>query len=124
MDGRGTVRIKMFDDVFKELSKVTYVSQMKKSIISAGAVESKGLKGTLENGILKVTKGTMVVMKGIRNRNLYYLKSSTVTGILTIVVNSDEDATKLWHRDLIMWVRSLLKHWRSKTYLRVKIPTS
>ena len=124
MNGIGTIRIKMFDSVIRDLTEVRYVSQMKKSIISVGAVESKGLKGTLENGILKVTKGTMVVMKGIRNMNLYYLKSSTVTGILTIVVNSDEDATKLWHRDLVMWVRSLLKHWRSKTYLRVQMPTS
>jgi len=100
MDGIGTIRIKMFDDVLKKLSKVRYVSQMKKSIISVGAVESKGLKGTLENGNLKVTKGSMVVMKGIKNRNLYYLKSSTVTGVLAIVVDSDEDVTKLWHMRL------------------------
>ena len=37
---------------------------------------------TLENGILKVTKGSMVVMKGARYRNLYYWKGSTVTGVL------------------------------------------
>jgi len=70
---------------------------MKKNIISVGAVESKGLKATLENGTLKVTKGFMVVMKGIRDRNLYYLKGSTVTGPLTASVVSNEDATQLWH---------------------------
>jgi len=61
---------------------VRYVSQMKKNIISIGAVESKGLKVMLENDFLKVTKGSMVVMKGVRNRNLNYLKDSTVTGVL------------------------------------------
>jgi len=37
----------------------------------------------------------MVVIKGIRNRNPYYLKGSIVTDDLVIVVDSDEDATKL-----------------------------
>ena len=51
---------------------------MKKNIISVEAVELKGLKVTLKNGILKITKGSMVVMKCIRDRNLYYLKGSIV----------------------------------------------
>ena len=67
MDWICTVRIKMFDGVVKELTEVRYVLQMKKNIISVGAVESKGLKMTLENGILKVTKGSMIVIKGIKN---------------------------------------------------------
>ena len=39
----------------------------------------------------------MVVMKNVRDRNLYYLKSSTVAGALTATVDSNNDATKLWH---------------------------
>ena len=46
----------MFDDVIRDLTDVRYVTQMK-NIISAGAVESKGLKVMLEDGIFKVTKG-------------------------------------------------------------------
>ena len=37
------------------------------------------------------------MMKGVRDKNLYYLKSSTVTCALTTSVDSDNDATKLWH---------------------------
>ena len=59
-----------------------------------------GLKVTMENGILKVTKGSLVVMKGVRDRNLYCLKGSTVTGILAASVGSDDDATRLWHMRL------------------------
>ena len=70
-----------------------------KNIISVGAVDSKRLKTTLDNGILKVTKGSMVVMKGIRNRNLYYL-GSTVTDSLTASMVSNEDATQLRHMRL------------------------
>ena len=79
----GTVRIKMFDSMIRDLTDVRYAPQMKKNIISVGAVESKGLKVTLENKILKVTKGSIVVMKSVRDRDLYYLKVSTVTGALT-----------------------------------------
>jgi len=57
MIGIGTVRIKMFDGVVKDLTDVRYIPQMKKNIISVGVVEPKRLKVTLENGILKVTKG-------------------------------------------------------------------
>jgi len=60
---------------------------MKKNIILVGAVESKGLKVMLENQILKVTKGFMVVMKGVRDTNLYYLKGSTITTALTASVD-------------------------------------
>ena len=67
MIGIGTVRIKMFDGVIRDLTDVRYVPQMK-NIISAEAVESKKLKVILENGILKITKGSMVVIKGTRDR--------------------------------------------------------
>jgi len=53
----GTVRIKMFNGVVRDLTDVSYVPQMKKNIISVGVVESKGLKVPLENRILKITKG-------------------------------------------------------------------
>jgi len=90
----------MFDGVIRDLTDVRYVPQMKKNIISVGAVESKDLKLTLENGILKIAKGSMIVMKGARDRNLYYLKGSTVTSALAASVDSDDDTTKLWHMRL------------------------
>jgi len=36
------------------------------------------------------------VMKGARDRNLYYLKDSTITGVMIASIDSDDDATKLW----------------------------
>ena len=57
-----------------------YVSQLKRNLISVGALEALGLVISVRNGVLKMIKGSMVVMKGIRRNNLYYLKSSTVTG--------------------------------------------
>jgi len=97
LNGIGTIRIKMFDSMVWDLIKVRYSPQMKKNIISVGAMESKRLKVTLENGVFNVMKGSMVVMKGVRDSNLYYLKGSTVTGALAAAVDSDEDATRLRH---------------------------
>jgi len=77
-DGIGTICIKMFDGVVRDLPKVRYIPQMKKNITFVRAVESKGLKMTLEYGFCKVTKGSMIVIKGARNKNLYYLKGSTI----------------------------------------------
>ena len=54
-------------------------------------MESKGLKVTLENGVLKVTKGSLVVMKGIKTGT--YLKGSTITCALTESVVSDVNVT-------------------------------
>ena len=42
----------------------------------------------------------MVVMKGVSNRNLYYLKGSTVTGALKVSTDLNDEATKLWHMRL------------------------
>jgi len=78
----------MFDGAVRDLTDVRYVPQMKKNI-SVGAMESKGLKVTLENNILKVTKGSLVVMKGIRDMNVYYLKGTAVTDSLTASMISD-----------------------------------
>ena len=43
MEGIGTVRIKMFDGIVRELKKVRYVPQLKKNLISVGALETLGL---------------------------------------------------------------------------------
>jgi len=47
MNGIGTIHIKMFDGVVRDLTEVRYVPQMKKNIISIGAVESKRTKSDI-----------------------------------------------------------------------------
>ena len=51
---------------------------MMKNLISVGALEVEGIRGTLEEGILKMSNGLLVVLKGTR-RNVYYLMGSAVT---------------------------------------------
>jgi len=79
MEGIGIVQIKMFDEMIRELKEVRYVPQLKCNFISVGVLEALGLEVSIKDGILKMIKSSMVVLKGVRRNNLYYLKVSTVT---------------------------------------------
>jgi len=66
VEGIGTVRIKMFDEIVRELKKVRYVPQLKRNLISVGALKTLGLVVSIRDGVLKMTKSSIVVMKGVR----------------------------------------------------------
>ena len=83
IEGIGTVHIKLYAGMIKELKNVGYIPQLKKNLISVGALEVQGLRGTLGEGILKMSSDSLVVLKGIRCNNLYYLKGNIVTENLT-----------------------------------------
>ena len=60
-----TVHIKMFDGMVRELKEVRYVSQLKRNLISIGAFEALGFEVSIGDGVLKMTRGSMVVLKGV-----------------------------------------------------------
>ena len=66
-------------------------------------MESQGYRLIGEDGVLKVCKGSLVIIKGHRKTtNMYFLEGSTVTGNVVVVksTQSDENITKLWHMRL------------------------
>jgi len=52
-----------------------------------------GLEISGRDGVLKMLKGSMVVLKGIRLNKLYYLKGNMVRGHVTTSIDSDDDCT-------------------------------
>jgi len=68
MEGICIILIKMFDGIVRELKDIRYVPQLKlkKNLISIKVLEIQGLKETLRDGILKMLKGLMVVIKGVK----------------------------------------------------------
>lgn len=78
--GVGKIKLKLHDGSVHVLTNVWYVPDLKKNLISLGALDSKGYRITLEGGALKVLNGAMVVMEGTRHNNLYFLQGSTVVG--------------------------------------------
>ena len=57
----------------KNLKIVRFIPEMKTNLISLGALEASGYTITLKDSVLKVSLGNLVVMKGIRRKNLYFL---------------------------------------------------
>ncbi|KAG8491179.1 hypothetical protein CXB51_014423 [Gossypium anomalum] len=87
--GVGTTKVKMFDGVVRTLSDVQHVPKLKRNLISLSTLGSKGYRYTSESGVLKISKGSLVVMKG--QRKTANVASSSL---------SDDDITKLWHMRL------------------------
>ncbi|GJX46602.1 hypothetical protein Tco_0271792 [Tanacetum coccineum] len=79
--GIGTIQIRMHDGVVRTLTDVHHVPDLKKNLILLGVLDSKGFKYTSENGVLRVSKGALVVMKATKEK-------------------SNSDLTKLWHMRL------------------------
>ena len=100
VEGKGTVRIKMFDEIIRELKEVRYVPQHKRNLISVGTSKILGLVVFIRDGVLKMAKGTMVVMKSVRRNNFYYMKGSTVIGEVETFISSDDVCTHVWHMRL------------------------
>ena len=48
--GIGTVQLKLHDGTVRDLQDVRYIPDLKKSLISLGALESKGYSITLKDG--------------------------------------------------------------------------
>jgi len=70
--GKGTTHIKMYYETMRELKDVRFISCMTKNLISVGALEVESLRGTLEKGVLKMSSGSLVILKSIRHNNMYY----------------------------------------------------
>ena len=100
--GIGSISLKNHDGSTRVLTDVQYIPKLEKNLISLGTFESKGFTIILQNGILKVVSGTLVVMKGIRRNNLYLYQGSTAVGTAAAVSEADKVAemSRLWHMRL------------------------
>jgi len=82
MDGEGT-------------EEARYVSQLKMNLISVGALKALDPESSVRDGILKMTRGSMMILKGVQRNNLYYLNGSTTTRQVATSTNSDNDCIRL-----------------------------
>ena len=101
--GIGTIIIKMFDGVVRTLGDVKHVPDLERNLISLSILDAKWYKYTGECGILKISKGALVVMKGHqKTAMLYVLQGSTSTRDADVASHSlsEDDITKFWHMRL------------------------
>jgi hypothetical protein len=96
--GIGSVQIKMHDGIVRTLTDVRHIPDMTKNLISLSTLDGKGYKYSGGDGVLKVSKGSLIMMKAdLKSANLYRLHGTTITGDAAIISNSlsDSDATNL-----------------------------
>ena len=92
----------MADGIFRTLTDVSNVPDLMKNLISLGTLDANGCKFLAEGGVLKVSKGALVVMKARKVGSMYILHGLTMMGSATVSSSpmSDTDVTKLWHMRL------------------------
>ncbi|KAK9937625.1 hypothetical protein M0R45_014403 [Rubus argutus] len=71
--GVGTVKIKMFDGAVRTLGDVVYVPKFRRNLISLSQLDSKGYRLSSAGGVVKISRGCMVLMKGEKCGDLFRL---------------------------------------------------
>ena len=92
----------MYDGIVRTLSDVRHVPDLKKNLLSLGIFNSQGYKYADKGGVLRISKGALVFIKGKMVNGLYMLQGSTIVGFIAISSSSDSDSdnTYLWHMQL------------------------
>ena len=76
-----------------------HVLDLRKNLLSLGALETQGCKFSGADGGIKITQNYMRVFKGQQTVNLYKLTGSLTIGD-TSAATEKEDTTRLWYMRL------------------------
>ena len=93
--GIGVIKLKLHDNSILELKQVRHVPDLKRNLISLGMLDQIGCVVKVQQGIMSVVKGPLVLLKGIRKNGLYVLEGTTMTGIVSVSSSSNVDKTRL-----------------------------
>ena len=73
--GIGTIKIKIFDGTIRTIEEVQHVKGLKKNLFYLEQIDSHGYKIHMENEIIKIVKGALVLIKAKKiGTNLFMLK--------------------------------------------------
>ena len=100
MQGVGSVRIKKFNGAEKVMTQVRFIPKLKRNLIFLGMLDELGYLIKVELKTLKIVKGSMILMKGIKKNEIYSLLGSTVVGSVASVVGSSMNNAMQWHKRL------------------------
>ncbi|KAL5569169.1 hypothetical protein UlMin_025744 [Ulmus minor] len=90
----------MFDGSIKILSGVRHVPNLHRNLISIGALDESSFVSRFEDGMIKISRGSLVIMKGLKQNGLYVLQGSTNTREAAAAIPNIQDQTDLWHKRL------------------------
>ena len=82
----------MFDGMVRAIKEVWHVNGLNKNLLSLGQIDSHGYKTHVENRIMKIVKGALVLMKAdMIGANLFMLKGKTLQKIDACVASNGEE---------------------------------
>ena len=97
----GNIIVKMFDGVIRTSCDVRHILNLRKNLISLGTLDGNGFNYKYANGVMKVSKGVLTVIKGQKLvGNIYKLMGTTIIGGAAIVEHELDNTTLLWHMRL------------------------
>jgi hypothetical protein len=76
--GISSIYIQVHDGSIRKLIDVRFVPKLKINLISLSTLEAMRFNFAAIDGVLKVSCGNRIILKGNRLNNLYYLQYSTI----------------------------------------------
>jgi hypothetical protein len=84
--GYGSAQFRMHDGMIHTLTDVRHIPTMSRNLILLSTLDLKGYKYSALGGVLKVSKGSLIIMKSdMKVANLYVIRGDTITGTVTAV---------------------------------------
>nr|GEV65679.1 retrovirus-related Pol polyprotein from transposon TNT 1-94 [Tanacetum cinerariifolium] len=118
--GKGNIQVKMQDGVFRTITGVRHVLDLKRNLISLSTLEVNGCKYSGEGGVMKIFKGALALMKAIQSGGLYVLQGTIVYGTTEVATSKASlDDSKLWHYRLGHTGEKCMKNLAKKGLIRV-----
>jgi hypothetical protein len=90
--GIGNINVKFDTGFVYTLKDVRYIPELSRNLISVGRLEKDDFTGKIGNGMLKMIKGALVSIKGIKKNDIYITIGEVIRD-----VNSSISSTKIDH---------------------------
>ncbi|GJZ97608.1 gag-pol polyprotein [Tanacetum coccineum] len=101
--GIGSVMVKMHDGTVRTIRDVRHVEGLKKNLLSLGQLDDLGCKVEIQDKIMKIIKGALVLIRGEKvAANLYQLKGEIIEEAEASVASHSPS-----HRVAITWHQKL-----------------
>nr|GEZ11521.1 hypothetical protein [Tanacetum cinerariifolium] len=99
--GIGKVRVHIKNGSSFVLENVCYIPELKRNLISLGTLDRKGYIVKLQNGRVKVIKGSLMVLLGTMKENcMYSLDGWVESGKASVGIQEKESLAQVWHKRL------------------------
>nr|GEY05010.1 RNA-directed DNA polymerase, eukaryota [Tanacetum cinerariifolium] len=99
--GIGKVRVQMKDGSSFVLENVRYIPELKRNLISLGTLDREGYTVKLQNGRVKVIKGSLMVLSGTMKGNcVYSLDGWVESSEASVGIQKKESLAHVWHKRL------------------------